>query len=72
VGTRTREIAEEAGSPRRSCTGFFRSKEAIYEAAVRTMRELVAELLSTTQGIRAGDASGREALRQMKQMLARS
>jgi|SRR5581483_10204405 len=72
VGTRTREIAEEAGITEAFLYRFFRSKEAIYEAAVQEpMRELVAELLSATQGIGAGDASGREVLRQMNQMLAR-
>jgi AcrR family transcriptional regulator len=72
VGTRTREIAEEAGITEAFLYRFFRSKEAIYEAAVREpIRALVAELISATEGIDAGGASGREVLRQTNQMLAR-
>jgi AcrR family transcriptional regulator len=72
VGTRTREIAVEAGITEAFLYRFFPSKEAIYEAAVlEPMRELVAELQSTAQGIGVGDAGGREVLRQVNQMLAR-
>jgi AcrR family transcriptional regulator len=76
VGARTREIAEEAGITEAFLYRFFRSKEAIYEAAIQEpMRELVAELLAATRDIGEGfgdrPASGREVLRQTNQMLAR-
>lgn len=72
VGTRTREIAEEAGITEAFLYRFFPSKEAIYdEAVLGPMRDLVAELNSAATGIGAGDAAGREVLRQVNQMLAR-
>jgi AcrR family transcriptional regulator len=70
VGARTREIAEEAGITEAFLYRFFRSKEAIYEAAVQEpMRELVERLRASTEGI--GGDSGREVLRQTNQLLAR-
>jgi AcrR family transcriptional regulator len=72
AGTRTREIAEEAGITEAFLYRFFPSKEALYEAAVvDPMRDLVAELLATANGIGASDVDGREVLRQVNQMLAR-
>jgi TetR/AcrR family transcriptional regulator len=72
VGTRTREIADEAGITEAFLFRFFTSKQELYEAAVaEPMRDLVAELLATANGIGASDVNGREVLRQINQMLAR-
>ncbi|ORV49062.1 hypothetical protein AWC05_02495 [Mycobacterium florentinum] len=72
AGTRTREIAEQAGITEAFLYRFFDSKQDLYKASVvEPMRELVAELQATANGIGASDFRGREVLRQVNQMLAR-
>ncbi|MDA4108517.1 hypothetical protein BHQ17_01055 [Mycolicibacterium holsaticum] len=72
AGTRTREIAEQAGITEAFLYRFFDSKEDLYKASVvEPMGELVAELQATANGLGASDFSGREVLRQVNQMLAR-
>lgn len=72
AGTRTREIAEQAGITEAFLYRFFDSKEDLYKASVvEPMGELVAELQATANGLGASDFRGREVLRQVNQMLAR-
>lgn len=72
AGTRTRQIAEQAGITEAFLYRFFDSKQELYKASVvEPMRELVAELQATANGIGASEFSGREVLRQVNQMLAR-